>query len=246
MEYLMKIFGRVLVAAIFFLSSVSITAADTIKIPTHNWSSQLVGAEVVGMLLEKVGEKVEYINMDSQAVYQAMADGDIDLVHEIWEGAFGASYEKAKAGGGIEEILTHKDLLDILDSPQIPRSSKVHVIGELLGNSVSELAINLITLLALDNIAHIIKNIKLDFLKLLDEHRGITRGTLISAVSMNPSLTSKIGQLLSDRIGNPVELTAQINPAIIGGFLAKIGDKVIDGSIKTKLSEMRRQIIKQV
>ena len=29
-----------------------------------------------------------------------MADGDIDLVHEIWEGAFGASYEKAKAGGG--------------------------------------------------------------------------------------------------------------------------------------------------
>ena len=146
----------------------------------------------------------------------------------------------------IEEILTHKDLLDILDSPQIPRSSKIHVIGELLGNSVSELAINLITLLALDNIAHIIKNIKLEFLKLLDEHRGITRGTLISAVSMNPSQTSKIGQLLSDRIGNPVELTAQINPAIIGGFLAKIGDKVIDGSIKTKLSEMRRQIIKQV
>ena len=91
-----------------------------------------------------------------------------------------------------------------------------------------------------------IKNINLDFLKLLDEHRGITRGTLISAVSMNPSQTSKIGQLLSDRIGNPVELTAQINPAIIGGFLAKIGDKVIDGSIKTKLSEMRRQIIKQV
>ena len=62
----------------------------------------------------------------------------------------------------IEEILTNKDLLDILDSPQIPRSSKVHVIGELLGNSVSELAINLITLLALDNIAHIIKNIKLE------------------------------------------------------------------------------------
>ena len=48
-----------------------------------------------------VGEKVEYINMDSQAVYQAMADGDIDLVHEIWEGAFGASYDKAKASGGV-------------------------------------------------------------------------------------------------------------------------------------------------
>ena len=96
MEYLRSSCGRILVAGIFLLSSISIAAADTIKIPTHNWSSQLVGAEVVGMLLEKVGEKVEYINMDSQTVYQAMADGDIDLVHEIWEGAFGESYEKAK------------------------------------------------------------------------------------------------------------------------------------------------------
>ena len=51
-----------------------------------------------------VGEKVEYINMDcAKNFYQAMADGDIDLVHEIWEGAFGASYEKAKKEGrGIE------------------------------------------------------------------------------------------------------------------------------------------------
>ena len=107
MEYLRKTLGTMIIASVCLLSSLSMIAADTIKIPTHNWSSQLVGAEVVGMLLEKVGEKVEYINMDSQAVYQAMADGDIDLVHEIWEGAFGASYEKAKAGGGIEEILTH-------------------------------------------------------------------------------------------------------------------------------------------
>ena len=93
MKYFLNSCERIVVAGMFLLSSVSISAADTIKIPTHNWSSQLVGAEVVGMLLEKVGEKVEYINMDSQAVYQAMADGDIDLVHEIWEGAFGASYE---------------------------------------------------------------------------------------------------------------------------------------------------------
>ena len=52
-------------------------------IPTHNWSSQLVGAEVVGELFKKVGEKVEYVPMDSQTVYQAMADGDIDIVHEV-------------------------------------------------------------------------------------------------------------------------------------------------------------------
>lgn len=146
----------------------------------------------------------------------------------------------------IEQILTNKNLSDILDSPQIPRSSKAQIIGDLAGNLVSELAINLITLLSLNNIAHIIPDVKLDFLKLLDEHKGITRGTLISAVAMTTSQSNKIEQILSDRIGNPVELTSKINPDIIGGFLAKIGDKVIDGSIKTKLTEMRRQVIEQV
>ena len=78
-----------------------------IKIPTHAWSSQLVGAKVIGELMKMVGEKVEYIQMNDQTVYQSMANGDIDIVHEIWEGAFGDSYEKAKSTGGIEEILTH-------------------------------------------------------------------------------------------------------------------------------------------
>tara|TARA_B100001123_G_scaffold366115_1_gene425564 strand:+ start:113 stop:1066 length:954 start_codon:yes stop_codon:yes gene_type:complete len=81
--------------------------SGVIKIPTHNWSSQLVGATIVGELMKMVGEKVEYIPMDSQKVYQSMADGDIDIVHEIWEIVFGASYERAKANGGIEEISTH-------------------------------------------------------------------------------------------------------------------------------------------
>ncbi len=107
MKKIISLFSALILTFALTLSSANADKSGVVKIPTHNWSSQLVGAEVVGELLKMVGEKVEYINMDSQAVYQAMADGDIDLVHEIWEGAFGASYEKAKAGGGIEEILTH-------------------------------------------------------------------------------------------------------------------------------------------
>ena len=107
MKKLLSIISAFLITFALSFTGANADKSGVVKIPTHNWSSQLVGAEVVGELLKMVGEKVEYINMDSQAVYQAMADGDIDLVHEIWEGAFGASYEKAKAGGGIEEILTH-------------------------------------------------------------------------------------------------------------------------------------------
>ena len=73
---------------------VSVAHADAVKVPTHNWSSQLVGAQIVGKLFEMVGEEVEYVPMDSQTVYQAMCDNDIDIVHEVWQGAFGLAFEK--------------------------------------------------------------------------------------------------------------------------------------------------------
>jgi len=56
---------------ILTLYSFDIAKADksgVIKIPTHNWPSQLVGAKVVGELMKMVGEKVEYISIDPQTV----------------------------------------------------------------------------------------------------------------------------------------------------------------------------------
>ena len=105
-----KIIGLIFVSLLMVVVLFGTANADksgVVKIPLHNWSSQLVGATVVGQLMKMVGEKVEYVVIDSQAVYQSMADGEIDIVHEIWEDAFGASYTEAYASGGIEEILTH-------------------------------------------------------------------------------------------------------------------------------------------
>ena len=107
MKKMISFLSAFLIVTGISLGTASADKSGVVKIPTHNWSSQLVGAEVVGELLKMVGEEVEYIPMDSQTVYQSMADGDIDLVHEIWEGAFGASYEKSLATGNVEEILTH-------------------------------------------------------------------------------------------------------------------------------------------
>ena len=101
-----KIVGLILVSLLILTVSYENANADKngiIKIPKHDKTSQLVGAEVVGELMKMVGEKIEYVPIDSKTVYQSMADGDIDIVHS----AFGSSYTKALGSGGIEEILTH-------------------------------------------------------------------------------------------------------------------------------------------
>ena len=83
------------------------SVAEPIKIPPHNWTSQLVGAEIVGRILQKGGREVEYAPADSGAVYEAMCEGDIDLVHEILEGALGVAFEKQVAKGCVINAATH-------------------------------------------------------------------------------------------------------------------------------------------
>ena len=104
----MRKIAKVAGAAALLIAGVQTAAADTINIPLHNWSSQLVGARIVGNMLEMVGEKVAYVSADSQVVYTSMCEGDIHLVHEVWQGAFGVSYEKQLNAGCVITAATHE------------------------------------------------------------------------------------------------------------------------------------------
>ena len=66
-----------------------------IIIPVHNWSSQVVMAYVIGGIIEDMGGNVEYVPADSQAVYESIRIGDVDISHEVWESAFGKSFTTA-------------------------------------------------------------------------------------------------------------------------------------------------------
>ena len=98
------------VAALAICASTSATAQDSdepIIIPVHNWNSQVVMSNVVGQIFEGMGNNVEYVSTDSQAVYEAVRNGDVTLEMEVWEGAFGASFDAALEKGGIVDVGDH-------------------------------------------------------------------------------------------------------------------------------------------
>src|SRR3989338_7477601 len=82
-------------------------STDPIMIPLHNWSSQIVMSHVVGDVFASMGNTVEYVTTDSQAVYESVRLGDVSLELEVWEGAFGASFDAAVAKGGIHAAGAH-------------------------------------------------------------------------------------------------------------------------------------------
>jgi F-type H+-transporting ATPase subunit delta len=80
------------------------------------------------------------------------------------------------------------------------------------------------------------------FQKMADELKGLVRAKLVSAVDLSSDIVDKIREALSLRTGKDVILEVEQDPSLIGGIVTKIGDLVLDGSIKTQLLNMRESL----
>ncbi len=78
-----------------------------IKIVVNNWNSQLVLANISGLLLEKLGYNVAYVPAHTQLQYSALANGDMHYQVEVWQGTMAEAFEKQVARGGIVDAGSH-------------------------------------------------------------------------------------------------------------------------------------------
>ncbi len=106
----MKRFASTVAAGVIAAAPMSAMAQDSsdpIVIATHNWSSQIVMTYAVGQIFETMGNNVEFVSTDSQAVYESIRLGDVSLELEVWEGAFGVAFNEAIGKGGIHDAGDH-------------------------------------------------------------------------------------------------------------------------------------------
>ena len=78
--------------------------------------------------------------------------------------------------------------------------------------------------------------------KLADELKGVLRASLVSATELSSEIVEKIRTTLSKRTGKDIILDVEQDPGLIGGIVSRIGDLVLDGSIKTQLLNMRESL----
>jgi F-type H+-transporting ATPase subunit delta len=78
--------------------------------------------------------------------------------------------------------------------------------------------------------------------KLADELRGVIGAALTSASAMSEDTIERIRAALSQMTGKEVHLTVQQEPALIGGIVTRIGDLILDGSIRTQLLNMKESL----
>jgi len=97
-------------------------------------------------------------------------------------------------------------------------------------------------LLATRNIPHILGGITDQFQELLDLERGIERAEAVSAVQLSDDEQLRVTEMLSGMTGSDVRLTTRVDSQILGGMIVRIGDRVMDGSTRSRLQAMRREL----
>jgi F-type H+-transporting ATPase subunit delta len=135
------------------------------------------------------------------------------------------------------------EVVDGLTNPLYPQDVREKVMAHLVGAmKASPLMANFFNLLVQKRRADVLPEIAMVFQALVDEENNMCQGTVISASKISSGLNKKIKATLEEITGKQVVVTNEVDPSIIGGIIARVGDLLLDGSIKTQLKGLEESI----
>jgi len=163
-----------------------------------------------------------------------------------------AVFELARESGDLDKwsrdldavaaIMSDPEIAPILKSERVRDSEKIGLLEQLLAG-VSPQGLNLARLLVKNSRVDYAEAIRLGFNAMLDSQRGIIHAGVTSAVPLGDEEKSQLISHLSEMTGGAqVDLKTNVDPAILGGIIVRIGDRLIDGSVRAKLTTLRRQL----
>ena len=138
---------------------------------------------------------------------------------------------------------TTPEVADALTNPLYPVDVRMKVMAGLIDSiKVDKVLANFLNLLVEKKRAEFLPEIAEEFKIMVDDAKNISHGTVISAVELSSDMQAKVQATLEKLTGKKVELSTSVDPSLIGGIVAKVGDLVLDGSIKTQLAGLKDSI----
>jgi F-type H+-transporting ATPase subunit delta len=132
------------------------------------------------------------------------------------------------------------DFLAAMESPRIGFEEKSKIIERVGG--LSPLALNMARLLISKNAIRITGEIAREFERLVNAYRGIRNAKVITAVPIDEKDKDKLAEDLGALTGSEIIIQPEVDPGILGGIIARIDGKLLDGSTRTKLELLKRAL----
>jgi F-type H+-transporting ATPase subunit delta len=177
-------------------------------------------------------EKRDLIHGYATALFQiAEAEGALDRVSD----------ELFRFSKAVEQ---NHELRSALTDIALPVERKHAVITELVGDQASPLTLNVLEFVVSQGRARELSEIVSSLAQLASESRRKVLAEVRSAVDLDDDLKAKLAEALGRATGKDVEVKVLVDPSIVGGIYAKVGDQVIDATVRRRLQELREQLIK--
>ena len=141
----------------------------------------------------------------------------------------------------IAGIAADAELVSSLRDPELPLNARKALMEERLGD-VSETVMNLVFLLADRDKVKIAPEISQEYDRLLDAHYGIEHARVVSAVPLDERDRETVSSRLEQMTGRKFALDVEVDPDILGGLVIKIGDMLVDRSLRGRLEALRGEL----
>jgi F-type H+-transporting ATPase subunit delta len=133
-------------------------------------------------------------------------------------------------------------LREALTDPALPVEQKKDLIRDLMGDRATQLTVSVLDLIIEQGRAKDLGRIIEELVRLAAERRRHVVAEVRSAVQLDEGQRERLAGALSRATGLAVEVKVVVDPSVIGGAVANIGDEVLDGTVRTRLMEARQHL----
>jgi F-type H+-transporting ATPase subunit delta len=173
----------------------------------------------------------ELAEVYARALFEAANEnGVLDRVHDEL-GAFADALEE------------NRELQVFLFSPYFTSEEKKDGVRKIV-TEADERTLNFLELLAERHRMPVLPRIRRDFDAMWADENKLLPVTVTSAVELDEGLVREIGNRIEEQTGKRVELSATVDPEVLGGLIVRVGNMVLDASIRNRLESLRKQVVK--
>jgi F-type H+-transporting ATPase subunit delta len=137
-------------------------------------------------------------------------------------------------------------VLEFLKDPKVAPEGKEKAIVEIFGGEISQITLHQVALAIGQGRGELLVDIIDEFFRLASESRKKATADVVTAVPLSEETGKKLEEVLSELIGEAVFLKKTVDPSLLGGLVVRVGERIIDGSIRSQLHRLREGISREL
>jgi F-type H+-transporting ATPase subunit delta len=173
----------------------------------------------------------EIAEVYAHALFEVAQEHDVlDRVHD-------------ELGGMADALADNRELQVFFFSPYFSSQEKKEGIAKIV-DGADERFVNFLELLAERHRLPVLMRIRRRFDALWAEERKLLPVSLTSAIELDDALVKDVGKRIEEQTGRQVELSSKVDPDVLGGLVLRVGNMVLDASVRSRLERLRKQVAK--